>query len=135
MASDEEIVAYVLHKLGCTHPFKLSRVLALADIESMEKYGRRLTGLRYVPGPGTFYIEGLKEMFESSECFAIHKGNPETGRRGCVEYVCEPPRLGVEERRILDSVIEKYSRMDEMELNRTVVSHPLYRRLAGLDQD
>jgi len=128
---DRDAVAYVLWRLGCTHPFKLSRLLAMADILSLERRGRRLTGLRYVPGPGTFYIEGLKDMFEHDPCFEPHRGDPETRRRGCVEYKCDPPRLDPEDTALLDHVIDKYGDIDEMELNRLAINHPLFPKIAG----
>ncbi|MEB2836057.1 MAG: hypothetical protein GSR80_000069 [Desulfurococcales archaeon] len=45
-----DVVAYMLQRLGCTHPFRLSRLLALAEMEALERLGRRLTDLRYVLG-------------------------------------------------------------------------------------
>ena len=129
--SDKRIIAYLLSRLGCVHPFRLSRILALADLVMLEERGRRLTGLRYVPGPGTFYVEGLKELFESDPCFEVRRGDPERGVRGCVAYRCEPPSLGGEERSVLDRAAREAEGLDDMELNRRVLEHPLYGRLAG----
>ncbi len=125
-----DVVAYMLQRLGCTHPFRLSRLLALAEMEALERLGRRLTDLRYVPGPGTFYIEGFKESLDE-ECFHKREGDPQRGVRGCLEYTCEPPSISEEERSIIDSVIERYSKLSDEELNRMVVEDPRFRKLTG----
>ena len=77
------------------HPFRISWILALIDMRYYERRGSKLTGMRYVPGPGTFYIER----------FGMREGDPERGVGGCLEYVCEPPSLDVEVRGLVDEVI------------------------------
>lgn len=126
-----DAVAYILHRMGCTHPFRLSRVLALAELRAMERGLGRLTDARYVAGPGAFYIEGVKEAIEGDECFVKHEGDPATGRKGCIEYRCEPPAgVPAEAKTFLDEAMEEARRLDDMELNRRVVEHPLFKKLA-----
>ncbi len=130
--SGRDAAAYVLAKMGCLHPFTLSRILALADLKSLEERGERLTqGLTYVAGPGVFYIEELHSIIDGDECFVKHEGDPKAGRPGCIEYQCEPPRLSEEEKRILDEAIEQAKKLSMEELNRLVTSHKLYGRLTG----
>jgi hydroxypyruvate isomerase len=124
----KNLIGYMLSKLGCTHPFRLSRLLALTEIESIKRTGERLTSLKYVEGPGTFYIEGLKELFDDP-CFRKREGDPSRGIKGCVEYTCDPPRLPPEVEEIVDTIIEKYSKMDDLELNNIVMSSSLFKRL------
>ncbi|MEB3817048.1 MAG: SocA family protein [Desulfurococcales archaeon] len=121
-------IAYILYKLGCLHPFKLSRLLALAEIESVKRRGRRLTNLKYVPGPGSFYIEGIKELFDD-KCFEKREGDPRKGIKGCVRYICEPPKLPDDVAGILDYVIERYGSEDEFKLNDMVVNSDEFKRL------
>ncbi|MCE4600460.1 MAG: SocA family protein [Desulfurococcales archaeon] len=116
-----ETVAYILSRSGCLHPFRLSRLLALAESRYIKLYGARLTDAVYVMGPGVFYIEGLKEVFESDECFVKHEGDPSRGVRGCIEYKCQAPRLPENARQVIDAVIEEYGPLDDMELNRLVI--------------
>jgi hydroxypyruvate isomerase len=127
---DREVVGYILARLGCLHPFRLSRLLALAEIESIRRRGTRLTSLRYVAGPGTFYIEGFKELVKS-ECFEKVEGDPERGIRGCIKYTCPEPALPDDARAIIDQVIERYGRAGDEELNRMVVENDVFRRLAS----
>ena len=122
-------IAYILSKLGCQHPFTFSRILLLAELEALEKTGERLTSLRYVGGPGTFYIEGLKEMIESDPCFKRREGDPSRGIRGCIEYKCEPPQLPSDVRELIDNVIERVKGLSDEQLNKLVLNHPLYRRV------
>ncbi len=128
---EKEIVAYILTKAGCTHPFRVSRLLAMAEMEWLERRGERLTGLKYVKGPGVFFIEGLKEIIDSDPCFRIHEGDPATGRKGCVEYVCGEPALPSDVREVIDEVIRRYSGIGDMELNEAVMSDPRFARVAG----
>lgn len=130
MSRGLDALAYVLYRMGCVHPFVASRVLALAELEWMEERGERLTDLDYVSGPGVFYIEGLKEAVERDPCFARREGDPSKGRRGCIEYRCNPPHLPEEARRALDRAVERALGVDEMTLNDMVVKHPLFGRIA-----
>ncbi len=95
----------------------------------MERRGERLTDLRYIAAPGTFYIEGLKEIIEHDECFSRREGDPSRGVEGCVEYRCEPPSLDEEVAKLLEEVSEAARKMDRMKLHNLVLSHPLYHKI------
>ena len=125
-----ELVAYILHKAGCIHPFRLSRILALAELEWLRRGRGRLSNLRYVRGPGVFYIEGVKELVESSSCYERVEGDPATGRRGCIKFKCSPPQLPRDVVEVLEGAIRESSKLDDMELNRRVVEDPLFNELA-----
>ncbi len=125
-----KLIAYVLSRGGCMHPFRLSRILALLDIKWFEKTGSTLTGLEYVMGPGTFFIEGIKEMIESDECFEKREGDPTKGIRGCILYRCETPEIPEDIREILDGILEEVEGLDDMELNRRVIENPLFKKIA-----
>ena len=124
-----DALKYVLHRAGCLHPFRASRIIALAELRSLEERGERLTDAAYVAGPGVFYIEGVKEAVEGDLCLEKRRGDPERGVKGCVALHCPPPPLPVEVRRLLDWAIEEAEVLDDMELNRRVVEHPLFQRL------
>ncbi len=131
MASNKDILAYILAKTGCIHPFRASRFIALLDLEYLKEKGTPLTGLKYVEGPGVFFIEGVKELVESDECFNKREGDPATGRKGCIEYKCAPPKLPEEIREKLDSILEKYSKLDDMKLNEIVMKDPFFKKLTA----
>ncbi|MEB3852081.1 MAG: hypothetical protein LRS49_05855 [Desulfurococcales archaeon] len=123
------LLAYILSRRGCTHPFIASRVALLAELRYMEARGARLSDLEYVGGPGTFYIEGLKELIEGDRCFEKVEGDPATGRRGCIRYTCEPPSLPPEAAEAVEAALREAARLGEMELHRLVLEHPLYPRV------
>ncbi|BEP16684.1 hypothetical protein PYJP_00360 [Pyrofollis japonicus] len=125
-----DAIAYILSKMGCVHPFVFSRVLALAELKSLEKRGERITeDLVYVAGPGVFYIEGVKDLIKDDTCFVKHEGDPSTGRKGCIEYQCQLPEIPAEDKAFLDEAIEEAKNLSMEELNDRVVNHPLYRKL------
>jgi len=128
MQDPRSLLGYMLSRLGCTHPFRLSRLLALAEIEALKRAGKRLTCLRYVEGPGVFYIEGLKELLDE-DCFSKREGDPTRGIRGCIEYVCPPPALPGDVKNLIDYVIEGYSKLDDYKLNEQVLKNPLFKHL------
>lgn len=126
-----DAVKYILSKEGCIHPFRLSRILALAEIEYYKEKGARLTDAVYVMGPGVFYIEGLKETLEDDECFEKRRGDPQKGVKGCVRLICEwNPVLPKEAVEYLDRAIDKARGMDDMELNNLVVTSEVFQKIA-----
>ncbi len=127
-----DAVKYVLALEGCLHPFRISRILALAELYSLEEGGGRLTDARYVLGPGVFFIEGFKEAVEADGCIAKREGDPERGVRGCLYLACGgPPRLPGEAARYLERAAREARGLSDEELNDRVVKHPLFGRLAG----
>ncbi len=126
-----DAIKYILSKEGCVHPFRLSRILALAEIEYYKDKGSRLTDATYVMGPGVFYIEGFKEIVESDPCLEKKKGDPQKGTKGCIHIVCgETPRLPGEAAGYLDRAIEKARGLDDLELNSLVVNNENFKKLA-----
>ena len=123
-ASLERLVAYILSKHGCMHPYRLSRILVLANWISLEKIGKPLA---------RFSIEGFEAGFsipelslikeESNNCFKKNK------EKKCLEYTCSPPELGEEEVQILDEAVEKTKNLSDIELNRLIIRDARYREL------
>ena len=118
-----DIVGYIISKLGCTHPFRVSRILALAELERLENGKGRITNFRYVRGPNVFYIEGLKELIEKDSCFVIRED------QGCVEYVCKTPTINEDVKKYLDKAINAAKKLDDYSLNNVVVKHAFYEEL------
>ncbi len=124
MDRDREYVAYVMSRLGCVHPFRISRILLLADWLSMERRGRRLTDLTYVKEEFGFYVEeltGIMEELQEGGCAVKRE------ERKCLEYTCSEPEIPEEDRKILEEVISEVRDLDDRELNRRVLSDPRYR--------
>lgn len=120
-----ELLRYIWSRLGCSHPFRVSRIAALVELEWMSGKGERLTNLKYVAGPGTFYIEGVSELIGNDPCFEKRE------EERCIAYRCEPPRLPRDVEELVERVIAETRGLDDLELNKRVTSHPLYPKLVG----
>ena len=130
MTDARSVVAYILSRAGCIHPFRLSRILALAELRALEKMGKRLTDLRYEAGPGAFYIVGFKEeIVEKDPCCNKREGDPSTGRKGCLEYLCEPPEIPEDVRSLIDEVLAETEGVDDFQLNNIVINNKLFKKL------
>ncbi|MDK2383900.1 MAG: Panacea domain-containing protein [Candidatus Korarchaeota archaeon] len=124
MGRNREYVAYVMSRLGCVHPFRISRILLLADWLSMERRNKRLTNLTYVKEEFGFYVEeltGIMEELQDEGCVIKRE------ERKCLEYTCSEPEISEEDREILEEVISEVRDLDDRELNRRVLSDPRYR--------
>lgn len=130
MLNGLDAVKYVLKKAGCLHPFRTSRILALAEILYYKDNGERMSNIKYVLAPGTFYIEGIKEYTGEDPCFVKHEGDRQKKKRSCMEYTC-PLGVAIEEkyRGYLDKAVEIASKLDDMSLNGLVVNDPVYKVL------
>ena len=118
---------YVLWKAGCLHPFRISRIMMLADWKYEERYGERLTEFKYLGTDFGFYVDGLPELLEDTKCIRRKKFMTPEGEKGCLEYICggEPECEGKD---VLNEVIEGTREMSDVELNRLVIRDPRYRK-------
>ncbi|MCD6195906.1 MAG: hypothetical protein J7J82_03890 [Staphylothermus sp.] len=126
MISLQKISAYILAKKNCLHPFRISRIIALAELICMEKYGKRITNAKYVGNLGVFYIDGLKEELLNSPCFEKLED------QGCIKYVCDE-EINIEKnaRACIDEAIRIAEKASDIELNNIVVQHKLFQKLLG----
>jgi len=118
-----DIIAYVTWKLGCVHPFRISRILVLANWKAVEEKNKVLVGFRVQGFEAGFYVEGVKEIIEEDKCFRINE------EKKCIEYICEQPRIPVEAEETINRVIEETRSLSDRELNRLVIRDPRYREL------
>ncbi len=117
------IVAYLMYKLGCSHPFRISRILLLAEWEAKERLGRRLTDFHYVMEDFGFYVEELKDIIDGF----VEEGCAEkVEEEKCIRYLCEAPEIPEEVKELLDEVIERVKDVSDRELNRMVIRDPRY---------
>ncbi len=118
-----EVVAYLMYRLGCSHPFRISRVLLLAEWDSKERLGRRLTDFHYVMEEFGFYVEELKDIIDDF----IERGCAEkVEEEKCIKYLCGEPSLPEDVKEILDEVLRRVEKLDDRELNRLVIKDRRY---------
>ncbi len=129
MITLRDLLGYILAKTGCIHPFRISRILALAEILYMGRNNKRFTNVKYVGFNKVFYIEGLKETVENDNCFERREGDPSKNIMGCIEYNCEEPDLPNDVKEVVDEAINTASKLNDEELNSIVANDPLFTRL------
>ncbi len=115
------IIRYIGSSTGCITPFKLSRILGLAEAYYMADHGERLTHLKYVCALGTFYIEGFEELVK--DCF---ERNPE---KHCLDYKCGGVELPRNMSSYVYKAIQDLDTEDLNEINRRVLDNPFFKKL------
>jgi len=129
---DREIVLYLLGRLKEAHPFTLSRLLLLLDLEQLKAHGRRVTRFRYVFMPFGFYIDGFPPFLESLPGVEKVVIKDEEGRpiRGFFRLTQEGnPELPAELRRTIDGLVKRTMGLGDQELNGLVLKREEYSRL------
>ncbi len=121
MSIEVAIIRYIGGKTDCITPFKLSRILGLAEAYYMSDHGERLTHLKYVCTLGTFYIEGFEELIK--DCF---ERNPE---KHCLEYKCGEVELPKDISMYVDKAIRELDTEDLDDINRRVLDNQFFKNL------
>ncbi len=122
------IIAYILSRLGCLNPFRISRIIAYAEVIYMKERGNRLTDLIYRGFNNVFYIEGVKEAIDN-ECFEKVEGDPSKGIHGCIKYTCDPPVIDEILKKYLDKAMDETRGLSDRELNDLVMNNDLFRKI------
>ncbi len=123
MNTEAAIIEYIGGKTDCITPFKLSRILGLAEAYYMADHGERFTHLKYVCALGTFYIEGFEELIK--DCF---ERNPE---KHCLEYKCGEVELPEHISMYVDKAIQDLDTEDLDEMNRKVLDNQFFKKLCN----
>ncbi len=129
MNNTEDIIAYILSKLGKSNTFRLSRILLMLDFEWEKRHGKRRTALHYGLFPPAFYVEEFPDMLLNAEGIEKVMEKDENGiERGVFLYHGEVPELDGETKELLDSIIERTNKMDDHTLNSELVNSEEYRK-------
>ena len=121
----EKIVRYFFSKLGCVHPFRISRLVLLAEWLYKDKYGSTLsTGFRYVAEPYGFYVEEISKIMDKlGKTGCVVKDD----KNKCFIYKCEAPKLDEDVVKVVDDVVNKFASLSDKELNNIVVNDERYK--------
>lgn len=126
MGYEKEIIEYILYRQKCVHPFRVSRILLLAEWNYNEKYGEKLSNFKYVAETFAFYVEGLKDILDElidSGCAVLRQD------KKCIEYLCSRPDIPEKVSSIIDEVIDKTDKLSDRELNRIIINDVRYHKL------
>ena len=117
-----DLTAYITMRLGCTHPYRVSRILVLLNWLGEDRLGKGLVPLHIKGFEAAFYVEGLKEVFEG-ECFRKNEA------RKCFTYECSNPGIPKEVAELIDELIRDVRELNDIDLNRLVIKNPKYKEL------
>ena len=134
MKLEEKLTYYIMRRIKKAHPFRISRILLLLDLEHMAKKGRKLTDFSYRLFPYGFFIEDFPAFLESLPGIEKKVITDEAGRpvKGYFELVDEKEvELEPEIREILDPILERCVDLDDDQLNSLVVEREDYKKLLG----
>ena len=125
--NEREIISYIFYKSNCIHPFRVSRILLLAEWKFQEKYGKRLTNIKYIAEPYGFYSDDISVIIKELEStgIIIKKGE----KKKCYEYIGKEIRIPEYIKVILDDIIESTKSLSDTQLNRLVINNPKYKVL------
>ncbi len=133
MELEKALILYILKRQNDIHPFRISRILLLFEMEYSNKFGEKPTNFVYRLQPYTFYIEDFTNFIESiPEIEKIRevddKGIPVRGYLHLKnpEIQVDLPKEVTE---ILDNILKMTSDWDEQKLNQYVVATEDYQKL------
>ena len=133
MELERKLIYYILKKQNDLHPFRISRILLLFEMEYIRKFGRKPTKFVYKLHPSAFYIENFPRLIESMPFIRKVKIKDEEGKpvKGFLrlENMKVEPELDAEMVQILDKIIEKTRDLSDHELNSLVVQSDFYKNL------
>jgi len=116
------IALYIIWRTGCIHPFRISRLLVLANWRSIEEKGRVIAKFKVSGFEAGFSIDKLPEI-KDDKCISLNED------RRCLEYNCEPPSIEEDYRNIIDKIIDETIDLDDISLNRMVIYDARYKKL------
>ena len=113
---------YIIKRLGCIHPYRISRILVLANWKAIEDKGCPIVYFNVSGFEAGFSVDELSKL-KNDKCIRINKENR------CMEYICEDPEIDEYDKKIIDEVIEEVSGLSDIELNRVVIRDRRYKEL------
>jgi len=125
LISLEKLIGYIVSRLGCVHPYRVSRILMLISWRFKEVYNKDLVCFTVEGFEAGYYIPEvsnvIKEGVKKDSCYKRDE------ERRCAYYTCGS--IDIEDasiKNIVDSVIEQIKDLGDIDLNRLVIKDPRY---------
>jgi len=122
---EKDIIAYLLKECGGLHPFHLSRIIALLDLEYIKERGEKLTTLDYQKNEYGIYSERLPKIIEELPVEKV-KAQP-------YGYLVlkEDVEINLQEEVIerINSILDDVCELSDAELNMKVLNSPYLDKL------
>lgn len=122
---EKDLIVYLLKECGGLHPFHISRIIALLDIEYLRERGKKLTSLDYQKTQYGIYSEKLPKIIEELPVEKV-KAQP-YGYLILKEDV--PVNLPEDVKEKIEKVLDEVCNLNDSELNAKVINSPYYEKL------
>ncbi len=122
---EKDIIAYLLKECGGLHPFHISRIMALLDMEYIKEKGKKLTGIDYQKNEFGIYSNKLPQLIEELPVEKV-KAQP-YGYLVLKEDV--PTNLSDEVVEKINKILDEVCELSDAELNMKVLNSPYFDKL------
>jgi len=123
---EKEIVAYMLKECGGLHPYYVSRIAALLDIEYLKEKGKKLTDFDYQKMQYGFSSNKIPEVLNSLN---VEKVEGEHGKYMKLKNENIEIDLPEEIKSKIDKILDEICDLSDDEINRKVVESAYYEKL------
>ncbi len=123
---EREIIAYMLKECGGLHPYYVSRIAALLDIEYLKEKGKKLTEFDYQKMQYGFYSEKIPEVINSLD---VEKVEDENGKYLKLKNEKMEIDLPEEIKSKINKILDEICNLSDDEMNRLVIESPYYKEL------
>ncbi len=122
---EKDIIIYLLKECNGLHPFYISRIVALLDIQYLRERGRKLTDFDYHKMPYGFYSEKIPSVLNE---LPVEKVKSESGSY-LILTKDVPFNLPDEIREKINKILDEICNLSDDEINKLVVQSPYYDKL------
>lgn len=123
---EKEIIAYMLKECGGLHPYYVSRIAALLDMEFLKEKGKKLTEFDYQKMQYGFYSNKIPEMINSLD---VEKVEDENGKYLKLKNENIDIDLPEEIKSKINKILDEICELSDDEINRKVIDSPYYEKL------
>ncbi len=123
---ETEIIKYLLVECDGLHPFYISRIVALLDIEYLKEKGKKLTDFDYQKTQFGFYSNKIPEILNNLN---VEKIESERGNYLKLKHQNEEIVLPDEVKKKINEILDRVCDLPDSEINRMIIESPHYDKL------
>ncbi len=123
---EKEIILYILKECTGLHPFHVSRIVALLDIEYLKEKGKKLTDFDYRKMEYGFYSNKIPEILND---LPVEKVKEEG--RGYLRITEKDVKINLPEevKEKIEKILDEVCELSDYEINVKVIKSPHYKDL------
>jgi len=120
---EEEIIKYLLKECHGLHPYYISRIAALLDMEYLREKGKKLTDFDYKKMQYGFYSEKIPQILNSLD---VEKVQSDEGNYIKLKNEDIEVNLPGEVRAKINEILDRICDLSDDEINRLVIENEYY---------